>query len=40
MKPKTDNTSMGNPPTGTYFEKPKPQTIGIMECTGFGIAVY
>jgi len=31
MKPKTDNTSMGNPPTGTYFEKPKPQTKGWEE---------
>ncbi len=30
-KPKTDNTSMGNPPTGTYFEKPKPQTKGWEE---------
>ena len=23
MKPKTDNTSMGNPPTGTYFKEDK-----------------
>ena len=22
-KPKTDNTSMGNPPTGTYFKEDK-----------------